>query len=145
METQEMGRVVVPALIENAGDMWNVEEGTRKPEEVRRVEVTDALVDTGATTVAMPKRLLEQLGFHKPYGTKRVKTTEGETTIRMYGPIRLTIQGRTCLTDVAEVAEHCPVLIGQIPLEALDWVVDLKNRRLIGNPEHNGEYMLEMY
>jgi hypothetical protein len=56
------------------------------PEEVRRITVTDALVDTGAT-----------------------------------------------------------MLVGQIPLEALDYVVDLRARRLIGNPDHGGELMYDLY
>jgi hypothetical protein len=34
---------------------------------------------------------------------------------------------------------HCgslPNIVGQIPLEDLDWVVDCRNRKLIPNPEH---------
>ena len=31
------------------------------------------------------------------------------------------------------------VVIGQVPLELMDWVVDSKGQRLIGNPEHGGE------
>ena len=38
-----------------------------------------------------------------------------------------------------------PVLIGQAPLEMLDWVVDLKGQRLIGNPEHGGEHVMEVF
>ena len=38
-----------------------------------------------------------------------------------------------------------PVLIGQIPLELLDWVVDPKGQRLIGNPEHGGEQIMEVF
>lgn len=37
------------------------------------------------------------------------------------------------------------VLVGQIPLEALDYVVDLRARRLIGNPDHGGELMYDLY
>jgi hypothetical protein len=37
------------------------------------------------------------------------------------------------------------VLIGQVPLEMLDFVVDPQSQRLIGNPEHGGEQMLELY
>ncbi|HZV36161.1 MAG TPA: hypothetical protein VFB72_16410 [Verrucomicrobiae bacterium] len=29
-----------------------------------------------------------------------------------------------------------PNIVGQIPLEAMDWVVDCKNQKLIPNPEH---------
>jgi hypothetical protein len=57
----------------------------------------------------------------------------------------LTIQGRECPVEVAEVPDEVPVLIGQIPLEYLDFVVDPKNQRLIGNPAHGGEQMLELY
>jgi hypothetical protein len=36
-------------------------------------------------------------------------------------------------------------LIGFIPLELLGFVVDPKNQQLIGNPDHGGEFMIDMY
>lgn len=47
--------------------------------------------------------------------------------------------------DVMEVPDDVAVLIGQIPLEMLDFVVDPQCRRLIGNPAHGGEQILELY
>jgi hypothetical protein len=47
--------------------------------------------------------------------------------------------------DVTEVPDQVPVLIGQIPLEYLDLVVDLRSQRLIGNPAHGGKQMFELY
>jgi hypothetical protein len=44
-----------------------------------------------------------------------------------------------------EVPDSVPVLIGQIPLERLDFVVDPKGQRLIGNPAHDGEYMIDAF
>jgi hypothetical protein len=32
-----------------------------------------------------------------------------------------------------------------LPLEHLDFVVDLRNRCLIGNPAYGGEHMYEVY
>jgi hypothetical protein len=55
------------------------------------------------------------------------------------------VQGRDCVVDVADIPDDCPVLIGQVPLELMDWVVDPAARRLIGNPEHNGEWMGEIF
>jgi len=52
--------------------------------------------------------------------------------------------GRDCVTDVIEVPEGNPVLIGQIPLEMMDWVIDMKAKKLIGNPAHGGEQILEV-
>jgi hypothetical protein len=65
--------------------------------------------------------------------------------VAVYEAVRLTIQGRFCSVDVMEVPDDVPVLIGQIPLEMLDLVVDLQGRRLIGNPAHGGEHVLELY
>ena len=62
----------------------------------------------------------------------------------VYGAARVVIMGRDCITDVVEVPEGNPVLIGQIPLEMMDWVVDLQKRKLIGNPAHGGEQILEV-
>ncbi len=50
METATMDRVLTEATIENLEDLWAVKNGLLKPEQVRRLSVTDALVDTGATT-----------------------------------------------------------------------------------------------
>jgi hypothetical protein len=47
--------------------------------------------------------------------------------------------------DVLDLPDDVPVLIGQIPLEYLDFVVDPQTRRLIGNPAHGGEQMYELY
>ena len=49
------------------------------------------------------------------------------------------------MIEAAEIPDACPVLIGQIPLELLDFVVDPVGQRLLGNPEHGGEQMIEMY
>jgi hypothetical protein len=47
--------------------------------------------------------------------------------------------------DVVEVPDSVPVLIGQLPLEHLDFVIDMKAQTLIGNPRHGGEHVYEMY
>jgi predicted aspartyl protease len=144
MEIDTMGRVVTEAIIENLEDIWEARRGQRSAEQLRRVVVDDALVDTGATTLSLPSRVIQQLGLNKRY-SKRVTSSIGLGETAMYDAVRLTIQGRDCTVDVMEVPNEVPVLIGQIPLEMLDLVVDLRARRLIGNPAHGGEHVIEMY
>ena len=62
----------------------------------------------------------------------------------MYDAVRLTIRDRSCTMDVMEVPDDVPVLIGQLPLEHLDLVVDLRSRSLVGNPVHGGEHVYEL-
>jgi predicted aspartyl protease len=138
-----MGRVVTPATIENTEDLWAVKRGMIGADAVRRIEVEDALVDSGATLLSLPSRLIRQLGLDKT-AEKRVVSSTGETEAAMYSAVRLTIQGRSCTMDVLEVPDSVPVLIGQLPLEHLDFVVDMRSHALIGNPAHGGEHMYEL-
>jgi predicted aspartyl protease len=142
METQEMGKVLVTATIENLEHLYKANHSTLPPDQVRRVEVTDALVDSGATGLLMPKRLVAQLGLD-PVRTRQALTVGGHVTLGVYRAVRLTVQGRDCISDVSEVADGLPVIIGQVPLELMDWVVDMKGRRLVGNPFHGGEEMID--
>ena len=143
METNTMGLVLVKALIENYRDAQAADEGRIPDAQVRRIEVDDARVDTGATYVSMPLRLINQLGL-KRLKTIQARTAAGSATFGIFEPVKLTIQGRDCEVRVAEVADNCPVLIGFLPLEQLDFVVDSKNQRLIGNPDHDGEFMIDL-
>jgi predicted aspartyl protease len=144
MRVATIGRVVVAAKIENLVDLYEVEKGSLPHEKVRTVEVLDALADTGATFLSLPRRLIEQLGLRR-YRTRRIRTAAGVTEAGMYGAVQLTVQGRDCPIEVSELPDDCPVLIGQIPLESLDFVVDPVNQRLIGNPEHNGEWISDQF
>jgi predicted aspartyl protease len=144
METELMGKVIVTAKIENVVDIELRERGLIPADQVRSVEVHDALVDTGATSLLMPRSLIATLGL-RHLRTRPARGIGGAVSMPVYGTVRLTIQGRDCALDVGEIDDSFPVLIGQIPLEALDWVVDTKNRRLIGNPDHGGEQMMDVF
>ena len=68
----------------------------------------------------------------------------GSATVGVYHMVHLTVQGRDCKVEVTEIAEGSPALIGQIPLEIMDWVIDMKGQKLIGNPLHGGEWMYDV-
>ena len=144
MGTDTMGRVLTEATIESLEDLWAVKRGLLPADQVRRVTVTEALVDTGATLLSLPARLIRQLGLSRT-ASKRVSSSIGLAEAGLYEAVRLTIQGRSCTMDVMEVPDDVPVLIGQLPLEHLDLVVDLRSRSLIGNPAHGGEHTYELY
>jgi predicted aspartyl protease len=144
MGSATMGKTVVTAKIENLKDLYLASVKKGKKRKVRSIEVPDALVDCGATFLSLPTRFLKQLGLER-FGTRRVRTTAGVRDAPAFEAVRLTVQGRFCTTDVLEVPDDCPVLIGQLPLEAMDLWIDPKGQRLIGNPEHGGQWMAESF
>lgn len=139
-----MGRVTVQVKLENLEDVFRARRGDATASEIRSVTIEDALVDTGCTTVGLQSRVIKQLGL-TPLRQKQVFGAIGKGITTVYGTVRLTIMDRDYPTDVFEVPDEIPNLIGQIPLEQLDFVVDPVNQQLIGNPRHGGLHILEAY
>jgi clan AA aspartic protease len=139
----DMGRVIVQVTVENAEDRRKANRGDIRPEQVRRVEL-DALVDSGATFLCLPESTVHQLGLY--FDRKReARTVTGTVALNIYTGARIEVQGRACTVEVMALPEGRQPLLGQIPLETLDWWIDTKNHRLVGNPEHGGEWMAEVF
>jgi len=139
----KVGRVVVRVNVENYADIERAEAGEIPAEKVRRVAV-DALIDSGAAYFCLPKSLIDRLGlrFRKK---KETKTVAGAMDLGIYAAARIEVQGRDCVTEVMELPEGRQCLLGQVPLELMDWWIDANNQRLVGNPEHGGEWMAEAF
>ncbi len=129
-----MGKVTVRITVRNWDDIVTLALGTRK--RAPRSLTADALVDTGATKFYLKPSLITTLGLRQiGEGTSHTMSNRKEKR-RVFSPVELEIQGRTGRFDVIEIPEALPNIVGQIPLEDLDWVVDPKGRKLIANPEH---------
>lgn len=110
----------------------------------RTVE-TEALVDTGAVKLYLKASVIGQLGL-RPIGEVTSQTMSNRSERRrVFSPVDLEIQGRSGRFDVVEIPDALPNIIGQIPLEDLDWVVDPRGQKLIGNPEHKGEQLYDEF
>ena len=88
--------------------------------------------------------MIRHLGLEYRY-TRIGTTPAGERKVKVYSAVHLYVQDRDCVIDVAEVSDKAPVLIGQIPLEIMDFVVDPRRGKVIPNPAHGGEWTLDMF
>ena len=138
-----MGKVVVSMKLENLFDVADRDRGRLPADQVRFAEATDALVDTGAYGMLLPTRIIQQLGL-MPVRTQVSRTLGGRVNQTVYSAVRFAIMDREGISDVGEIGDEFPPIIGQIPLEMLDLVVDPKRQRVTGNPEHGGAWMMEM-
>lgn len=137
-----MGKVIVKIKLTNLKDAFLKAAGARKAKP--RTLEAEALVDTGATRLYLKPSVIKKLGLVRT-DTVRSQTTNGEAIRYKYEPVALELMGRRENFDVIEVPENVPNLLGQVPLEVLDFVVDSKSQRLIPNPAHGGEQMTEEY
>ena len=137
-----MGKVIVKIKLTNLSDLI-VQQRKFSKAKPREVEV-DALVDTGATRLYLRPSVIRALGLQK-FEDIISRTSNGPAKRGVYESVRLEVQGRYGDFNVVEVNEDVPNLLGQIPLEYLDFVVDSKRRKLIPNPEHGNVQMTEEY
>lgn len=125
----------------NLEDLHAVSLGVRAPEDVRRVTVDDALVDTGATRLCLPTSLIEHLGL-TPVGKRISRIAAGIVERTVYSEVEYTLLERSGTIRVTDLPEGSPILVGHIVLEELDLCVDMK-RGLIYNPAHGDDWIEE--
>ena len=127
----------------NLADTVLADRGVIKREEVRRVIVKDALVDTGATRLCLPQPLIEQLGL-TPFGNAKARTATGIVDRIIYSEVRFTILEREGSLPVTNLPADAPVLVGHMVLEQLDLCIDIR-KGLIYNPDHDDDWIEEIY
>ncbi len=127
----------------NREDQILANAGVIKPDAVRRVTVEEALVDTGATRLSLPRPLIEQLGL-TPVGNTRTPTANGIAARTIYSEVRFTVLERAGTMEVTDLPENAPVLVGHMVLEMLDLCLDIR-KGLIYNPAHDNEWIEEQW
>lgn len=125
----------------NLSDLFLVQVGAMDPEDVRRLTVEDALVDTGATRLCLPTSLIEHLGL-RAVDKRTARTAAGIVERTIYSEVEYTLLERSSTIRVTDLPEGSPVLIGHMVLEELDLCVDMK-RGLIYNPAHGDDWIEE--
>lgn len=91
-----------------------------------------ALIDTGATELFVTPGIARGLGFDlEEVGRKYVTIADGRrvSVPRLMG-VQIRFEDRTYLTEALVLGTEC--LVGVVPLEVLDLIVDPKTQRLVG-------------
>ena len=128
-----MGEVRVSVEIENGFDREMAERGLWDPTRVRRVDVS-LIVDTGSTMLALPEDIVDQLGLRRIYQTPSFLADGSPIETWVASTARLRVLGRIANVDCVVMPTGSPALLGQIPLEYLDALVDCGRRELVVNP-----------
>ncbi len=99
----------------NLSDLNLANRGIITPEEVRCVTIEDALVDTGATRLSLPKPIIERLGL-APFGNAKARTAAGIVDRIIYSEVRFTVLEREGSLPVTDLPADAPVLVGHMVL-----------------------------
>ena len=124
-----MGKVITTLAIQNLIDQADAERGMIPVEQIRSVILENVLVDTGATTLCLPKDVIARLGL-RILKQVVVETATGISEARIFQDAKISLCGREGTFECLELPEGKTPLLGVIPMEALGIEVDLKHQSL---------------
>ena len=108
-------------------ELINPKEQTLKPIKI------NALVDTGAITLCIPEHIVLQLKL-ETLEQREVTTSDGKKRLVPYaGPIQVRFENRNCFTGALVLGDS--VLLGAVPLEDMDLVINPRLQTITVNPE----------
>jgi clan AA aspartic protease len=129
-----MGYTYADITLYNTDDEALVRRGFMKAEEVRNIAVR-ALVDSGAATLVISEHLKLQLGL-SVLGTTATELANGEIQeTDIVGPVTIRFKNRAITCDAFVLSELSEVLLGVIPIEGMDVIIDPLKEELVLPPD----------
>ena len=126
-----MGTVYTDITLINVNDIALSQGGHLKTEEVREVTV-NAVVDTGAETLCITEDIFKKLGLGIE-GQKSATVADGRRAdCTLSTPVKILWEDRDSVVRALVIPGSQEILLGAIPLEEMDLIVDPKNLKLIG-------------
>jgi clan AA aspartic protease len=126
-----MGEVTATLTLLNTVDVINARDGLIKETDVRQETVT-AVVDTGSTFIVINETLRAQLGL-RIRRSGSLGLAGGKRVVCGYtDPITIRWQDRETECRATVLPDGKEILLGVIPLEGMDLIVNPRARRLEG-------------
>jgi predicted aspartyl protease len=127
-----VGQLYVPVILRNAREYVLARHGHLAADQVHTYETEQALIDTGALHVVLPRLVAEQLGLLMMGWTETTRMANGlfseaDVTEGVY----VEIMHRQTLVHALVMGDT--VLIGALVLEGIDLAVDCKRGQLLPN------------
>jgi len=126
-----MGTVHTEIILKNAVDVVNAGTGIVKEDEIRQMTVR-ALVDTGAWTLVINEAVREKLGLKAREGASGTLADGTQVLYNIAGPLEVSWKDRSTNLDALVLPNADEVLLGAIPLEAMDLIVDPRKEEITG-------------
>lgn len=124
-----MGKIHTKLTVINNIDEFRFDEGIITSDQIRSLQIEDVLIDTGATTLALPSKYIKQLGL-KFMKTVAVSTASGISERKIYQNVKVKLLERETICECIELPDDAMPLLGVIPLESMGVELNLQTQKL---------------
>lgn len=129
-EIKKMSRFYVTFEVANNNDLVAAQLGHLAPEKVRRMSL-QGLVDSGASRLVLPKKVVDKLGLLVTEYVKMTYADRRSTKRPVVQSVHVALQGRDSIFKAMVEPKRDTALIGAIVLEDLDFLVDCEKQQLV--------------
>jgi clan AA aspartic protease len=126
-----MGTFKEEITLENILDRGFADHGYIKESEIRTLKV-EAMPDTGAWTLVINEDVRQKLGLTIEETSQSTLADGQANTYDVTEGIRIRWKNRSTVLPAVVVPNGKDVLLGALPLEAMDLMVDPVHQRLVG-------------
>lgn len=128
-----MGLVYTNIELIRGADLVLCRVGYLKADQIKRLSVK-ALVDSGAYMLAINQSIKAQLNL-QTVDEQIAELADGtQLRLEVVGPVEIRFENRRAMVDAMVLPGEAEVLLGAIPMEEMDVMVDPKQQQLIVNP-----------
>jgi clan AA aspartic protease len=135
-----MGTVYAEITLKNAIDVGEFQRGHISEQEVRSVTVT-AMVDTGCGSLVITEQVREKLGLAIEELCNVELANGGKEECSLTEPVKIHWKNRHTACQALVLPGAGEVLLGAIPLEGMDLLVDPVRQELAGAHGDKALYM----
>jgi clan AA aspartic protease len=129
-----MGLVYADLELVSGDDLVLSRRGYLPNDQIKRLYAR-SLVDSGATMLAIPEFVKIQLDL-QPIRQIEAELADGSSqAYEVVGPVEVRFENRSALVDALVVPNSARVLLGAVPMQTLDVLIDPTRERLIVNPD----------
>lgn len=134
MKTENMGITYAEIELISGDDVVLHRRGYIQEDQIKSVKVR-AMVDSGSSMLAIPESIKNQLNLLK-LDEKQAELADGSILrLEIVGPVEIRFENRITTVRAMVVPNSNVVLLGAIPMQDMDVLIDPKRERLIVNPE----------
>lgn len=130
-----MGLIYADIELINGIDLGLAKRHIIGEDEIKRMHV-NMLVDTGSVYMCINETVQQQLQLSVMEKRKGQLANGTIVEYDVVGPIEVRFKNRRCNVDAMVIPGDNELLLGDIPLEDMDVLIDPVRRELIVNPEH---------
>ena len=126
-----MGYVNTKITLKNIDDVKQARKGNLPEDKIRQATV-DVMVDTGTSLLVINEPLFQQLGLNVMEEREITLANDAKDMCKVTDALEINWEDRSVIMSALVIKDAPDLLLGVLPLEGMDLIVDTVNQKLVG-------------